>query len=398
MFIFNINCNVTDFSTSVNGQTTADSKRITITKESLLTENKKITISKNGFTSSEYFIVEMIDDGIPVIKNNLVSQKPLGIDTKDIVLTKYNSDEVVGFPVSILQKLESELSFTLNKSGDGGLGETKSFSINFLISGTGSPISVLKNANQTAEFYPGVGKSSYEDIEGTFYRIRSSDLSLYRLKTGVITTDGNPPRELNAEDGESLEIQLELTQNYTIDLITEEIFQGNDGLDPQISLVKTDAREYNINDKVGVPIMIRKNGDVQAITVIVGDDIHEFDNLDDADIIGITIPHESFSKIGKYNVKLYPFSFEDYENQVRPPEDKEVVIPREVPTKPTITEKSEPPQNENGDKYNKYNPTSLKSSGGYSGIPNPFGRFTDFVNRLDFESEQINNNNRQEFL
>lgn len=398
LFIFNIKCNVPNFSTSVNGKTTADSKRITITKESLLTENKKITISKNGYRGSEYFIVEMVNDGIPVIKNNLISEKILGIDTKDIVLTKYNFNEVEGLPVSILQKSSNDLIFTLTKSGGDEYEEPKSYSVTFLISGTGSPISVVKNANKKVEFFPEVGKSLYEDTEGTFYKIKSSDLSLYRLKTVVISTDNNQPKELNAEDGESLDIQLELTQNYTIDLITEEIFQGNDGLDPQISLVKTDPREYNINDKVGVPIMIRKNSDVQAITVIVGDDIHEFDNLDDADVIGITIPHESFSKIGKYNVKLYPFSFEDYENQVRPPEEAEVVIPKEVVPKTNITEKLELPQIKFDDKYNKYKPISLKSSGGYRGIPNPFGRFTDFENRIDFESKQINYNNRQEFL
>lgn len=398
LFIFNIKCNVPNFSTSVNGKTAADSKRITITKESLLTENKKITISKNGYTGSEYFIVEMVDDGIPLIKNNLISERILGIDTKDIVLTKYNFNEVDGLPISILQKSSNDLIFTLTKSGGDEYEEPKSYSVRFLISGTGSPVSVVKNGNQKAEFFPEVGKSLYEDTEGTFYKISSSDLSLYRLKTAVISTNDNQPKELNAEDGESLDIQLELTQNYTIDLITEEIFQGNDGLDPQISLVKTDPREYNINDKVGVPIMIRKNSDVQTITVIVGDDIHEFDNLDDADVIGITIPHESFSKIGKYNVKLYPFSFEDYENQVRPPEEAEVVIPKEVVPKTKIKEKLELPQIKFDDKYNKYKPISLKSSGGYRGIPNPFGRFTDFENRIDFESQQINDNNRQEFL
>ena len=51
-------------------------------------------------------------------------------------------------------------------------------------------------------------------------------------------------------------------------------------------MVNADPRTYNINDKSGVPLLIQKNEDVQAITIIVGDDILEFDDLDDDDVIG----------------------------------------------------------------------------------------------------------------
>ena len=171
LFIFNIKCNVPNFSTSVNGKTAADSKRITITKESLLTENKKITISKNGYKGSEYFIVEMVDDGIPLIKNNLISERILGIDTKDIVLTKYNFNEVDGLPISILQKSSNDLIFTLTKSGGDEYEEPKSYSVRFLISGTGSPVSVVKNGNQKAEFFPEVGKVYMKILKVRFIKL-----------------------------------------------------------------------------------------------------------------------------------------------------------------------------------------------------------------------------------
>ena len=80
---------------------------------------------------------------------------------------------------------------------------------------------------------------------------------------------------MDAESGETLETTLTLNSNYTITIETEKIEVPLEGLDPQISLVKTDTRTYNINEKSGVPLLIQKNKDVQAITIIVGDDILE---------------------------------------------------------------------------------------------------------------------------
>ena len=78
-----------------------------------------------------------------------------------------------------------------------------------------------------------------------------------------------------------------------------------------------DARTYNINSKAGVPIVVRKNFDVKVITVIVGENVYEYDSLDEGDIAGITIPHAAFRGIGQYSIKIYPFSLKAYESQVR---------------------------------------------------------------------------------
>jgi len=214
-------------------------------------------------------------------------------------------------------------------------------------------------------------------------KIRSSDLSLYKITSIVLTAKDNQPKEIIADSGESLDIDLTLNKEYTVDIVTDEVFQGGGGLDPQISLVKTDPRKYNINKKTGVPIMIRKNEDVQVITIVVGEDVLEFDNLDDGDIIGLTIPHDVFKQIGKYNIKLYPFSLDDYENQIRPDDEPEVVKPKSVIPKVEIKEEIKIPKIEIKDKYNPYKPFTLNTGGGGGfttsfisennfGIPNPF--------------------------
>ena len=380
-YYFSIKSNQTDWTLYINDSVRSGQKTVRVLREKLAEENTKIQIKKQGFSSNTYYVVEMVDDGVPIIKNQRAGDTPLGINTKDIVLTKYVDGEPSGLPEIITDTTSNELNFTLRKNSGGGdeYEEPDSYSIRINVSGKGSPVSVLKNGNKAAEFFPEIGNNTYEDTEGTFYKIRSSDLSLYKIVSITITTPDNSAKELKANEGESLDIDLTLNKNYTIDIVTEEIFQGGGGLDPQISLVKTDPRKYNINKKTGVPIMIRKNEDVQAITIIVGDDVLEFDNLDDGDIIGLTIPHDVFKQIGKYNIKLYPFSFDDYENQIRPDDAPEVVKPKEVKPKFEVKEEPLPELPKPKDIFNLYkpNPKTFRGGGAFLfgdnfGIPNPF--------------------------
>jgi hypothetical protein len=102
--------------------------------------------------------------------------------------------------------------------------------------------------------------------------------------------------------------------------------------------------------------MFRKNKDVQAITVIVGDDVLEFDDLDSGDLCGITIPHNVFDKIGRYNIKIFPFSFDDYEEQVRPAEKGDTIQSKPVEAKFNVKEEVKLPPVDVSDKYNKYKP------------------------------------------
>ena len=132
---------------------------------------------------------------------------------------------------------------------------------------------------------------------------------------------------------------------------------------PIISLVKDEERRYNINTKAGVPLLIQRNSDVKAITLIIGDDVMEFDDLGDDNVVGITIPETSFKKIGKYEIKLFPFSFEDYENSIREEVEEDtdtnleevIITPKKKKKKVLPKEKIKIPDEKPEDLYNPYN-------------------------------------------
>ena len=350
-FIFNVSSNQKSFESLVNGEKVGDSKRIRISRESLAEENKKIEIKKEGYFTDEYYLIEMVDDGVPIIDNPKFNQ-PLGINTKDVVLTYYKGGETVGRPLVIGGNVSTNLVFNLTQRSVDVIEEPSTLKVSFKISGKGTPVSILKNGNKSAEFFPTIGVSEYEDISGTKYIIRSSNSSLHR-----ITKISWNNEELSAKDGESLELDITLNDNYIFSIETEEVFQGTPAKDPKIELVKTDARKYNINSKTGVPLMFKKNSDVEAITVIVGEDVLEFDDLDKGDLCGITIPHSVFKNIGKYNVKIFPFSFDDYENQVRPAEPADTIETKEVVKKNIVKEEVVIETPKPKDIYNPYNPT-----------------------------------------
>lgn len=333
-FIFTINSNETGFTTTVNGKPVPTNQSVRISRESLATEDKLIKISKKGYLCTEYYIVTMVDDDLPIIKNLNVSDTPLGISTKDIVLKTFlNGKEQL--PISLRNTTSSILNFNLRRGGD-EYEEPGKYKVKFNIGGAGAPVSILKNGNKNAEFFPPTGESEYEDVEGTKYLISSADATEYRITNITLTTADNQPVVLEANPGETLETNITLNFNYEISISLEEVPLPLDELDPQISLVNADPRKYNINEKSGVPLLIQKNADVQAITIIVGDDILEFDDFgkdnyeegNGDEIVGITIPHNVFSKIGQYNIKLFPFSFDDYENQVREEEEPITIKPK----------------------------------------------------------------------
>jgi len=377
-FVFTIKSNENSFTTKVNGQVVANSKQLRISRDELSKNFKKVEVSKTGYISDEYYIIEMLDDNSPVIINSKI-ETPLGLSTKSIALTKYKNNQQIGLPQFINNDVSVELDFTFNKvsNADILMEQITKYNLSFSITGKGSPVSVLKNNNKSAEFFPKIGLSTYNDISGTSYKLRSSNLSLYRI-TKLIVTNQSESKLLTANVGESLEIDITLNDDYSIDIITEEVQQEIPALNPQIELVNKDTKTYNINSEVGVPLMFRKNKDVQAITVIIGDDVLEFDDLDKGDLCGITIPHSSFKKIGKYNIKVYPFSFDDYEKQVRPQVPADTIEPKKVTPKFDVTEEISIEQPKAEDIYNPYNPTSVGSGGGGSRVP-----IVDFINQTN---------------
>jgi len=299
----------------------------------------------------------MIDDDTPIIDNG---SNKLGLNQKVVQLQKYNGDIMVGPPLPLLGGT-GRLIFTLNQAIISD--EPVLHTIQFNIGGKGSPVSILKNGTKNAEFFPTVGETNYRDISGTTYKIRSSDSKLFRITDMVITKEGASFREIKAEPNESLEALITLNATYVVSITTERVEPVQPALNPIISLIKDEERRYNMNTKAGVPLLIQRNSDVKAITLIIGDDVMEFDELGDDNIIGITIPETSFKKIGKYEVKLFPFSFEDYENSIRESveevkEEEIKITPKKEKKKVIKQEKIVIPEEKIEDVVNPYNQTT----------------------------------------
>lgn len=357
-YVFTITANLEGFTTTVNDDVQPTPQSVRITKDSLINKPKKIEVKKKGYQTSECYIISMIDDDTPILN---IGGNKLGLGQKLVQLQKYIGDDMVGPPLPLLGGT-GRLTFTLNQAIISD--EPILHKIKFNISGKGSPVSILKNSTKNAEFFPIVGETNYKDVSGTTYKIRSSDSKLFRITDMVITKENASFREIKAEPNESLEALITLNANYSVSITTENIEPVQPALNPIISLVKDEERRYNINTKAGVPLLIQRNSDVKAITLIIGDDVMEFDDLGDDNVVGITIPETSFKKIGKYEVKLFPFSFEDYENSIREENKKEVVETEEeliiTPKEKKKVIKQEEiiiPKEKPEDLFNPYNPT-----------------------------------------
>ena len=360
-YVFSIQVNEDTFSSFVNNSIQPTPKVVRITKESLVVGPKKIEVKKKGYVAQECYIISMIDDDVPII-DRPNGESPLGLNQKQIQVQKYIGDTLDG-PARIIQSSTRDLIFTLNQAEI--IDTPKLHKIKFNISGKGSPVSILKNSTKNAEFFPIAGETNYKDISGTTYKITSSNSKLFRITDMVINKVGAASKELKAEPNESLEALITLNANYIVSITTEKVEPVQPALNPIISLVKDEERRYNINTKAGVPLLIQRNSDVKAITLIIGDDVMEFDDLGDDNIVGITIPETSFKKIGKYEIKLFPFSFEDYENSIREEVEEDtdtnleevIITPKKKKKKVLKEEKVVIPEEKAEDLYNPYNPT-----------------------------------------
>ncbi len=371
---FRITSNIKGASISINGTYTGKTTpaQINITKSSLIDGgNKTITISKNGYSTNEKYIISLDTNGQQLVRNPDLDNEfgNLGVteikckyyvNNTEISKVIYGSPKVLGF--SNLSLFDDSIDDT---------SELFEFKVNLSGIRQGNPIVIQKNDFKTAEFFPKIGITEYSDIAYSKYQIKSVDTTLYRITK--ITYDGDigsvPLVPAEAGDNESLSLTIKLRHNITINIEVESVVRGNiDFGTPEIRLINPKSRTYNINSEVGVPIAFEKNEDVKAITIIVGDDVLEYDDLEKGDTAGVTIPHSVFDKIGKYNSKIFPFSLSDYEDFINPPEEITIKDVKGIGkgTPKEIFEVVEEPVN-NDNPYVNTNPNYSPGTGGSSG-------------------------------
>ena len=398
--LLNITCNINGAGVKFNGSFIGSvPKQLRISKVDLLEKGDRIIeIGKDGYNSKEKYVVSLNTNDSNIQKSSIFNGGYGGISQTEIVVKYYVNDREYQFPKRLTGKAQ-ELTFTLksNGNGDGNTFTKKKLTINLSGVRGGNPIVLRKIAGtniQQTDVFPQLGQTTYEDKANVKFTISSADLTLYRI-TNITYDDGYQMFPLDAKDNESLTMTFKLKTNYKISILVEAIPTVEPLIKPVIELLNNASRLYNINTEIGVPLAFKKNSSVKAITIIVGDDILEYDDLEAGDVAGVTIPHSTFEKIGKYNIKIFPFSLNDYDTEPEP-----IKPIREIPIKPIfkdikeeiIQPTKETTLEESLNQYtqNNINTNYLSNNIGSNGYNFQFTGLSNFLN-IDFNSSILNN-------
>ena len=349
-YVFNIKSNIKGASVLINGELSKNTtpSRIQISKQNLIEDgDKTITLTKSGYTSNEKYVITLDTKGATLIKSPFITGGYGNISQSSIVV-KYYVNNIEQTYVQANSTLK-ELSFTLSNKNVDVIDAVSRYDLSINISGidSGNAVLLRKNALTSANMFPSNGFTKYSDVGNTKYNISSSDLSLYRIVKITYNKlsdrlSKTSPIVSTANDDESLTLDINLNDNYVVDIVVEDVVKDTPTIKPEIKLLNNSSRTYNINSESGVPIGFEKNEYVTAITIIVGDDILEFDDLEKGEIAGVTIPHSVFEKIGKYNIKIFPFSLSEYEKVNNPKPVKPAIKPKPIRPQYDVTETIKP--------------------------------------------------------
>ena len=346
--LLNITCNINGAGVKFNGNFIGSvPKQLRISKVDLLeTGDQIIEIGKDGYTSKEKYVVSLNTNGVNIQKGPEFESGYGNLSLTEIVVKYYvnNSEQPLLF--RNVKGSSRNLTFNLIKNGDEIVDSftKKTLTISLFGIENGNPILLRKNGFPTTDMFPTMGTNEYTDKSNTKYTISSSDLSLYRITKITYNDELSKQIPLVAKDNESLTMEFTLKTNYSISIEVEAVSKVDPLIKPVIELLDNASRLYNINTEIGVPIAFKKNSAVEAITIIVGDDILEFDDLEKGDVAGVLIPHYVFNNIGKYNIEIFPFSLNDYgkDDVVTPIKPIKPIKPifdiiEETPIKPNVS-------------------------------------------------------------
>jgi hypothetical protein len=240
------------------------------------------------------------------------------------------------------------------------------------------------------------GEDVYEEKLGTTILFKSPNTSLYRISEVTITDDSGNTEKLTAGKSESVSMEISLSRDLKLDIVTKNVVKKK-VLKPVIRIKGNPLKKYNINDKTDIPIIVEKNDDVKVISLVIGDEILEFDSLTKGKYQGITIPSRLVDKIGTYNVKLIPYSITELLAAKKNTEVKE--LPPPPPPKPieknvreeTVIVKPTLPPNPQPVSNTRYTPS--RGGGGGGGGPRELVRF-DQLNDVGDEFNDFDNRDR----
>jgi hypothetical protein len=285
-------------------------KEYSIKKSELFTVGKKvITVNKTGYSTNqryEFSVTPYGDtrlDDVTLLQDEFDKSNILGVENLKLDIKYFEGDEER--PYRKISGNFIPINFILKKDSI----KTDSSKVNLEVLLSGPDLSVLLTSNGESEFLE-KGSELYTDKLGTKYFIKSANTKLYRISKIIVTDKNNKSETLVAGNDESLSTEIVLNRDLKVEILSHRLVKVSTRR-PMIKLKSNPAQTYNINEKNDIPLVIEKNDAVRAISVIIGNEIIEFDNLKKGKYVGINLPHSMVEKLGQYQIKIFPYSISE---------------------------------------------------------------------------------------
>lgn len=285
-------------------------KEYAISKLELFTSGRKtITMSKQGYQSNQRYEVSVVPvgdnskDDITLLQDENDPTNILGLQNLKLEVKYYEGS--VEKPFRVLNGSFIPLSFILVKdSKPKGEGKSK---LNVTLDGPSTSVIITTD---TDNGFLERGTEIFDGKLGSKFFIKTANPKLYRISKIVVTDNNNQTETLTAGQTESLSTEIVLTRELSVEITSHRLVKQKIRK-PMIKLVSNISQTYNKNEKTDIPLIVEKNDAVRAISVIIGNEIIEFDNLKSGKYAGINIPYTMVEKIGRYNIKLFPYSISE---------------------------------------------------------------------------------------
>ena len=294
-------------------------KRYSIKKTDLFEKGPQtIELRKFGYISNTKYVFNVTTRGVvpepieqvQILQDEKNPEKLIGLERLIVSITKFVDDNreefllengnFVNLPFRLRRATDSGIDISLPESN------TEVDVSTMVINLDGADASVKVSSNGESDFLER-GGDEFSGKYGTKFFIETSSPKLYRISQILITDSTGKQELLTAAGNQSLSTEIVLDGDTRVEVSSKRLVKVKNRK-PIIRLKSADIKTYNINDKNDIPLIIEKNDAVRAISVIIGDEILEFDNLKKGEYVGIELPHRLIEKIGQYNIKLFPFS------------------------------------------------------------------------------------------
>lgn len=367
-YVIRISSNVTGATIFNNGEKTTSTtpSTLNVIKANFIGSSIRYEVKKDGYKSNIYYVVKMVSNQGLQPRGYLfqVNNSILGLSKNKLIVEKYVDGSLQqSYDVSTSFV---DLRFDLEKEEV----KPKITTLPLTVNVSGLSEGVLLRSNTGEELEVGKGKNDFVRVKGESFSVQSANTSIYRISSIEVKEGGNrlfsrnKGESIKAKNSESAKTKFTLNTPTTINIRVERpekitprpplpppqnptpigsptpapqpvirLTPSPEEGDPRIYRIDNKSKLHNINSKTGLPLAFRKNADVEAVTVFVGDETFEYDNLGDSEVAGIVIPARAFKNIGRYDIKMIPFSLDELEETRR--EISRRGVTREVVTEET---------------------------------------------------------------